>query len=113
MANTQNDREVGARTVPQPVGAKTQGRPMKSLPLLILLTALLALNGCARYYVITLTNGRQIGAIGKPRLQGNAYTFKNMSGRASQISSGRVAEIAPASMTRDNDKTFTPAPVKR
>ncbi len=74
---------------------------------------LLMLGGCARHYVITLSNGAQIGARSKPKLNGNVYTYKDALGNDSQIMVGRVTEIAPASMTQDSGGRFLPAPAKR
>lgn len=62
--------------------------------------SLCALCGCARHYVITLSNGTQIGANSKPHLKGGAYIFKDAEGHKSYIPAGRVTEIEPASMSR-------------
>jgi hypothetical protein len=80
---------------------------MNRLPLLILLGAL-ALSGCARHYVLTLHNGSQVDAWGKPKLTNGNYHFKNAQGKDSQMSASRVSEIAPASMVRDEQKALTP-----
>ena len=71
---------------------------MKRL-LLPALAGLLILSGCARKYVIIMGNGERITTVGKPRLDGNYYHFKDASGREGiPIHTGRVREIAPASM---------------
>jgi len=77
---------------------------------LLLIAPLLA--GCARQYVMTLTNGTQIGTKGKPRLKGNYYEFKDALGRESRIGAGRVVEVAPASMVKQSSTTFNPTPTK-
>ena len=82
---------------------------MKRIPLLLLL-ALLALSGCARHYVITLNNGARIDTDGKPKLVGNSYAFKDALGRERQIPSGRVAQIAPASMMDEKETQFNAVP---
>jgi hypothetical protein len=60
---------------------------------------LLLLTGCARTYVLTLNSGERMTAVGKPRLVNGFYYFKDTSGHdARPVFSGRVREIAPASM---------------
>jgi hypothetical protein len=71
---------------------------MKKLALFSLF-GLLALGGCARHYVVTLNNGGQIGATGKPRREGPVYVFKDATGMERRIAAGSVSEIAPASMS--------------
>ena len=84
---------------------------MKHLLLFLLLIALLT--GCARRYTITLQNGNQITAHGKPKLQGDAYVFKDANGQQGFVSAGRVREIAPASMaTSTSDSKFKGPPKK-
>jgi hypothetical protein len=78
----------------------------------LLLFGPLALSGCARHYVITLTNGNQIGAFGKPQLKGGVYVFKDASGRDAYIGAGRVTEIAPASMMPNKKTMFKAKPAK-
>ena len=75
------------------------------LPFSGLLLALL-LTGCARNYVITLTSGARITSRGKPKLQGATYVFKDAKGQPAQVSAGRVREIAPASMAREEGSQF-------
>jgi len=69
-----------------------------TLPLLI---AMLTLSGCASQYVIKLNSGRQITSVGKPKLQGNAYSFKDAKGEKHLIAATRVREIEPASMASE------------
>ena len=84
---------------------------MKSFALLPLL-GLFLLAGCARHYVVTLTNGARVTAVGKPRLEGGRYVFKDATGQPASVSAGRVREIAPASMSEDPATTFKPYVVK-
>ncbi len=72
---------------------------MKKLFLLLFLAACVC-SGCARYYILTLTNGTQIGATSRPVLRTNVYVFKDMTHQETSIPAGRVQEIAPASMVR-------------
>ena len=62
------------------------------------LMGLTLLTGCARRYVITLSSGSRIETKGKPKLDGNVYRYKDISGAAGAVSRLRVREIAPASM---------------
>lgn len=73
-----------------------------------LLAAAFLLTGCARHYIITLNNGTQIGATGRPKLQGNVYVFKDAYGRKSYVPLGRVTQVAPASMMHDQKSQFLP-----
>jgi uncharacterized protein DUF903 len=76
---------------------QTIGYPVKRIAF-ILLVAVLALNGCARHYTITLNDGTQIGTVGKPKPKNGQYVFKDVMGNDRSIPVGRVAEVAPASM---------------
>lgn len=78
---------------------------MKTTLFLLLLSAVL-LTGCARRYVITLSNGTRLTAVGKPQFQDGQYFFKDASGRTGSLPAGRVREIAPASMAREKDSQF-------
>ncbi|MGO8678240.1 MAG: YgdI/YgdR family lipoprotein [Limisphaerales bacterium] len=84
---------------------------MKKLaaPLLLSLSLVL-LSGCARYYVMKLSNGTRITSIGKPKLKGSHYEYKDASGRPQRISEGRVSEVEPASMAKREKSRFIPAP---
>lgn len=72
----------------------------------MLLLGCLLLSGCARHYVLTLNNGSQVDAWGKPKLVNGSYQFKDAQGRERQVSSSRVNEIAPASMAHDPQQTL-------
>jgi len=52
----------------------------------LLLFGFVLLTGCAHNYVITLNNGRQLGAQGKPVLKGGSYYFKDASGHDTSVS---------------------------
>jgi hypothetical protein len=80
---------------------------MKRISLTLLVVPLL-LAGCARHYVITMTNGARVTAVGKPKLEDRAYVFKDVHGEKTTVPAGRVAEIAPASMTNQQKETFKP-----
>ncbi len=63
----------------------------------ILLGAAL-LTGCAsRHYVVTLNNGRQLTAAGKPHLEGFNFVFTDLNGRTNSIPSVHVRAIEPDS----------------
>jgi hypothetical protein len=79
-------------------------------PLRILLTGLLLLCGCARHYVITMSNGSQIGTRSKPQFKNGVYVFKDANGNESYVPAGRVTEIAPASSTPSKPDPFIPQP---
>ena len=62
---------------------------------LVIAVAALVLTGCAHHYKMTLTNGNSITTSGKPKLNqaGNAYIYKDLQGKESWISAGKVTEI--------------------
>ncbi len=82
---------------------------MKKLAVPVLLSLVL-LCGCARYYVIKLNNGTRVTAVGKPKLKGAHYEYKDISGKAQRVPEGRVSEIEPASMAKKEKSPFIPAP---
>ncbi len=77
---------------------------------LVCLAGLVVLCGCAHTYVITLDNGRRITTASKPRLQNDRYVFKDANGRPAYVPAGRVREIAPASMVREEKPMFNAQP---
>jgi hypothetical protein len=85
---------------------------MKTL-LLPLVVGLLVLCGCAHEYVIKLSNGTQIEAASKPKLQGASYHYKDALGRDNSIPAGRVTEIEPSASAQEETKTFQPASQKK
>ena len=70
-----------------------------------LLLLVVSLTGCARSYVITLTNGGRVVCAGKPKLKGGYYTYKDVRGEKYTVSELRVREIAPASMSQTEFST--------
>ena len=73
------------------------------------LTMLLLGAGCATHYTMTLDNGAQIATKGKPKLKNGVYYFKDIQGKDSTISMGRVTEIAPSSMVKQQKAPFSPS----
>lgn len=78
---------------------------------LLLLAGLLAVTGCASRYVIKTNSGSQITTQSKPRLKNGVYTYKDAMGRSTFIPAGSVAQISPASVEQEEDKSskFRPA----
>ena len=83
-------------------------------PFLPLLAGLLLSTGCARHYVLTMSNGDQIRTASKPKLVNGFYYFKDPAGgKAAPVFAGRVSEIAPASMaSKSANAPFTASPSK-
>ncbi len=75
---------------------------------LILLLSLAALTGCARQYVIKLSNGMKVTTASKPKLKNGYYAFKDAAGNQNRVSQNRVLEIEPASMAEEEKTRFTP-----
>lgn len=76
-------------------------------PLLFCCLLAVSLCGCARTYVITLQNGRQVMTASKPRLEKGNYVFKDAEGKPAYVPAGRVREVAPASMVKESQsKSF-------
>jgi Bacterial protein of unknown function (DUF903) len=98
----------GASNRPSPAVAQFSCATMKkaTLPLLI---GLIALTGCARHYVMKLSNGSEITTATKPRLKEGIYHFKDAKGEEHFVPTGRVREIAPASVV---DREYKPQPIK-
>jgi len=76
--------------------------------LLSLVVSSVLLSGCAHHYVLKLSNGSEIDAFGKPKLQDQTYHYKDGQGRERVLPSGRVMEVEPASMAREEQKAFKP-----
>jgi len=76
--------------------------------ILVLVLSLATLCGCSRHYILKLNNGSQITSIGKPKLKGASYHYKDASGRERIIPQGRVTEIMPASMAKEEKEMFKP-----
>jgi Bacterial protein of unknown function (DUF903) len=76
---------------------------------LLLLISLAVLTGCARQYVMKLSNGTRITTASKPKLKHGYYTYKDAAGNeARPIPQGRVLEIEPASMAAEEKNRFAP-----
>jgi len=80
---------------------------------LLILMGCLALSGCARHYVLTMKNGSQVDAWGKPKLVNGSYHFKNAQGKDTAVSSSRVSEITPASAARNAEPLPSSKPPKK
>jgi len=78
---------------------------MKRWSLLPLVIVLALVSGCARSYVITLSNGGRIVCSGKPKLDKGIYTYKDVRGEKFTVSELRVREVAPASMSETEFST--------
>jgi hypothetical protein len=87
---------------------------MKRLPLLLMAVAGL-LVGCASQYVMKLNNGLEVTTASKPKLKGNVYYYKDAKGQQVAVPAGRVLEVEPVSMAKEEQKPFEPAkpPKKR
>lgn len=81
----------------------------KLIAALSLMVSLTMLPGCARHYVIKMSNGVQITTASKPKLKGSSYYFKDASGREQSVPQGRVQEIFPASRAKEEKSFFRPA----
>ncbi len=79
---------------------------------LILLSGVLFLTGCARNYVMTLSNGERIWSKGKPHLVEGIYFYKDASGHQQRVQAYFVREIAPPSMVTDQNAAFKPVSSK-
>jgi hypothetical protein len=76
--------------------------------LLPLLIGSLALCGCTHHYVMKLTNGMQMTTSSKPKLKGGNYYFKDGKGQEISVPQGRVREIEPATMAKEEKPLFKP-----
>lgn len=73
------------------------------------LLASLALTGCAHTYVVTMSNGSQVTATTKPRLERGYYFFKDVQGRNSYVAAGRVREISSGGSLKETNFKVPPA----
>jgi hypothetical protein len=83
---------------------------MKKLNVALLLSLLLSC-GCARQYVMKLSNNRQITVVGKPELKGSTYYYKDAAGEQHSIPQMKVREILPSSMAKEEQKAKEFKPV--
>ena len=89
---------------PNSIAPKTIVIMKRFFPTLLLLPVLLT--GCAHRYVITLNNGSRITTAGKPRLENGSYVFKDAKGQPASVFAGSVREVAPASMSKNENSQF-------
>lgn len=108
-------RNLARRFAKRKFPVKTPSRESKSKrpvtfmkKILLTLAFVSVLTGCAHRYTITLSNRNQITALTKPRLEHGNYYFKDASGQDAYVPAGRVVEIAPESMTKQNKEPFKP-----
>ena len=76
---------------------------------LLLLVSPAILCGCAHQYLIKLTNGDQILAVSRPKLQGTNYHFTGEMGGKHIIPENRVVKIKPVTVVREEAKPSAPA----
>lgn len=69
-----------------------------------MLIAAIALTSCTHQYVMKLNNGTQITTASKPKLKEDTYQFKDARGQEHFMPAGRVREITPASMSKEENK---------
>ncbi|HEY5911408.1 MAG TPA: hypothetical protein VJA21_12480 [Verrucomicrobiae bacterium] len=81
---------------------------MRRLLTSLLIALLLVTCGCARHYIMRLSNGGQLTTYSKPRLKGASYYFKDAKGQLRVVPASRVAEIMPASMAKEEKSPFKP-----
>jgi hypothetical protein len=55
---------------------------------------------------MTLNNGTRLTTASKPRLKEGTYIYKDAKGQDCYVPAGRVREIAPASMAKDETLQF-------
>jgi hypothetical protein len=85
---------------------------MNKLALPVFLLGILAVTGCSHGYVMTLSNGNRITTANKPRLDHGTYVYKDAMGRENSLPAGRVREISPTSMTKEEKPRYA-APLKK
>jgi hypothetical protein len=68
-------------------------------------------SGCAgNTYVIKLNNGLRLTSTSRPKLEHGNYVYTDASGKTASVPAGRVREIEPASMAKEEEKDlFKPA----
>jgi hypothetical protein len=88
--------------------------PKKSLSMIKLFLpaflSILMLTGCARHYRITLTNNNVITTTSKPKVNkaGDAFIFKDRTGKMMALPKGSVKQIEPQSSSSSPDPIFKP-----
>jgi hypothetical protein len=61
---------------------------------------------------MTLTNGNRITTPSKPKLKNGVYYYKDVNGQVIPIPAGRVREVAPESMVKEEKPRFSAPPGK-
>ncbi|MEY4386784.1 MAG: hypothetical protein RLY20_2067 [Verrucomicrobiota bacterium] len=86
---------------------------MKDKLCIIALAAVFVLTGCARFYTITTTGGREIATKGKPHYDkaNSVFIYTDPRGQQRTIPAGSVAQIAPASDS-SRPTTFNAKPAR-
>jgi hypothetical protein len=85
-------------------GSLTSSAVSKLAPVI----GLILLCGCARHYILKLSNGYEIESAGKPKLVGGSFRYRDAKGHDHLIPESRVLEMEPASMATEDQKTFKP-----
>jgi hypothetical protein len=70
----------------------------------LFLATLCLLSGCAHEYVMTLSNGVKLTTASKPVLKQGRYIYKDANGKQQFQPEGRVRQIEPASMAKEEEK---------
>jgi len=83
---------------------------MKKIIMLLSVSLMLVLCGCAQSYIIQMTNGTRITSANKPKLKNGTYVFKDALGNESSVPAGRVQQISPASQSKEEKSPFIPTP---
>jgi hypothetical protein len=78
----------------------------------IMVVSLSFLCGCAHQYVIRTNTGSQILTASKPKLKDGVFHYKDANGVEHGVSQGRVIEIVPASMAKQESKVKVEQPQK-
>ena len=73
-----------------------------------LLVSQTVLCGCAHQYLIKLTNGDQLLAFSKPKLQGDNFHFTGEMGGKNIIPQNRVVKIKAVSVVKEEAKPSVP-----
>ena len=71
---------------------------------LTLLLSLSGLCGCAHQYLMKISDGDQIVAASKPKLQGTRYYFKDDTGVTHVIPQSRVVKIETISVVKQREE---------
>jgi hypothetical protein len=78
----------------------------------LLVFGFLILTGCASEYVMTLNNGVKLTTPRKPVLKQGRYYYKDAQGKEQFVPEGRVRQIEPASMAKEDESKMEFKPSK-